>query len=166
MTREVTLGRISGLHGVRGWIKVLSYTDPPHSIGNYPNWVLQLPDARREANVEQVQQDGNRIRAKLAGIDDRDLAAAWVGASIVVDRQQLPPTADGEYYWADLVGLEVIAEGGQSLGRVTRLMETGANDVLVVSGDRERLIPWLPGSVIQEVDLENGRLRVDWEQDF
>lgn len=162
----VTLGHVSGLHGVRGWIKVFSYTDPQPAILDYAPWTLSKDGQCARFPVGQVRQHGNRLIAKLVGLDDRDQAACWVGAEILVDRDRLPPTADDEYYWADLIGLAVVTTDGRELGRVERLMETGANDVLVVSGERERLIPWLPGRVIAAVDLDNGQIRVDWDPDI
>ena len=159
----VTLGHVSGLHGVRGWIKIHSYTDPRPAILDYSPWTLDQGGERGQFEVSQVRRHGSRLTAKLAGLDDRDQAASWVGAEILVDRGRLPPTAENEYYWADLIGLAVETADGRSLGRVERLIETGANDVLVVAGDRQRLIPWLPGRVIVAVDLDGGRIRVDWD---
>jgi 16S rRNA processing protein RimM len=104
--------------------------------------------------------------AKLATVNDRDEARVLVGADIAVDRCQLPALAKDEYYWNDLVGFDVVTQNGASLGRVTGLMETGANDVLVVSGDRERLVPFIRNRVVLEVDAEARRIEVDWDPDF
>ena len=162
----VTLGRVSGLHGVKGWIKVFSYTDPQQAIFDYTPWTLDKDGERRNFAIGQGRQHGSRLIASLAGIDDRDEAANWVGATILIDREGLPPTAENEYYWADLIGLVVVTQQGRELGRVERLFETGANDVLVVTGERERLIPWLPDRVIVDVDLDQGQIRVDWDPDI
>ncbi len=161
----VTLGRVSGLHGVRGWIKVFSYTDPRQAIFGYAPWTLDKNGERRIVEADQTREHGNRLLVRLAGIDDRDQAACWVGAEILVERGRLPPTADNEFYWADLIGLNVVTTDGLELGRVERLLETGANDVLVVAGDRQRLIPWLPDRVIAGVDLDAGQIRVEWNPD-
>ncbi|MBT8143328.1 MAG: ribosome maturation factor RimM [Gammaproteobacteria bacterium] len=166
MTAEVTLGRVSGLHGVRGWLKVYSYTDPPNAIADYSPWCLEIQGQRSEYELERLQQHGNRLLARIRGVDNRDLAASLVGATITITRDQLPATSNDEYYWADLVGLEVVNEDGVRLGTVDRLFETGANDVVVVTGERERLIPWLVGQVIRKVDLKGRQLRVDWDADF
>ncbi len=161
----VTLGRVSGLHGVRGWIKVFSYTDPRQAIFGYAPWTLDKNGERRIVEADQTREHGNRLLVRLAGIDDRDQAACWVGAEILVERGRLPPTAANEFYWADLIGLNVVTTDGLELGRVERLLETGANDVLVVAGDRQRLIPWLPDRVIAGVDLDAGQIRVEWNPD-
>lgn len=166
-TRDsVVVGRVSGLHGVRGWVKVYSYTDPREGIAAHRRWTVAQRGQAREFDVEQAQRHGSRMIAKLRGIDDRDAAAALVGAEIAIDRSALPETAPGEFYWADLIGLEVETEEGEPLGRVERVFETGANDVLVVTGERERLIPWLYGRVVTEVDLRAKRIRVRWDPEF
>lgn len=108
----------------------------------------------------------NSVIAKLDGIDDRDQAANLVGSSIYVKLAQLPALQDGEYYWSDLVGLNVKTSSGTWLGVVDSLLETGANDVLIVKGDRERAIPFLQGSTILSIDLDNGLMIVDWDADF
>lgn len=160
------VGNVSGLHGVSGWIKVYSYTDPPANIFEYDPWILEHNGQQHVVVLRHGKQRGRGLIAKLADIDDRDQAAAWVGADISIERSELPETAEGQYYWSDLVGLEVQTAAGVALGCVERLFETGANDVLVVNGDRERLIPWIRGDVIKNVDLDNARITVDWDPDF
>jgi len=162
----VTVGRISGVFGLRGWVKVFSDTDPRDHIVQFDPWYVRIGGQWREMRVADGHAQGKGVVALLAGIDDRDAASALVGADIAVRRDQLPVLAQGEYYWSDLIGLKVETVDGVALGTVDRLMETGANDVLVVKGERERLIPYLPGQVITEVDLENGLLRVDWDPEF
>ena len=163
---KLVVGRVSGLHGVNGWIKVFSYTEPPDNIFVYRPWLIEHETTRREFSVVDVKQHGSVLIAKLGGVVDRDTAALLVGADIVVKREQLPPPAPGEYYWTDLVGLDVIGAGGVLLGTVERLFETGANDVMVVAGERERLIPWILGEVVDQVDLENRRITVTWDPEF
>lgn len=161
----VQLGRISGLFGVQGWVKVFSDTRPREAIVNYSPWFVKLGGAWREIEVENGRAHGKGVVAKLAGFDDRDRATGLVGAEIAVKIGQLPPPKQGEYYWAQLVGLEVVNLAGQRLGKVDHLLETGANDVLVVSNGKEH---WLPATsnVIREVDLEAGRIRVEWDADY
>jgi 16S rRNA processing protein RimM len=159
MAEPLVLGYISGLHGVQGWVKVFSYTDPRDNILNYSPWEL----AGRSLKVEHGRIQGKGLVAKLSGIDDRDAAAVLLGAEIKVARERLPPLPEGEYYWADLCGLRVFDQAGRCLGVVDHLLETGANDVLVVKGEREILIPLVFGPVVKEVDLAGGSLRVDWE---
>jgi 16S rRNA processing protein RimM len=165
--RLVTLGRISGLFGVRGWVKVYSDTRPRTGILEYTPWLLQRHGVWVEFPVAAGKPHGDGIIARLQGIADRDAAAALVGCPIAVRRDQLPQTtAAGEYYWTDLEGLRVVTEQGIELGRVAYLFETGANDVMVVQGERERLIPYVWEEVVRKVDLEQGVIRVDWDPDF
>jgi len=157
--RRVVLGTIAGVYGVKGWIRVRSATEPrERMLGRRGDW--------RERALEEGRGHGGGVIAKLAGVDDRDAAAALVGAEIAVPRSRLPAGAPDEYYWVDLVGLEVVTEQGVALGRIEGLLATGANDVLVVRNGRERLIPFLRDSVIRSVDVEKGVLRVDWDPDF
>ncbi len=165
LDRLATLGRIAGLFGVRGWVKIHSYTRPPAAILTYRRWRVRLPSGWRECAVEEGRVHGKAIVARLAGYTDRDQAAELLGAEVALKVSELPPTSPGEYYWAQLEGLEVVNLQGTVLGRVIRLMETGANDVLVVSGERERLIPFIR-DVIRAVDPEAGQITVDWEADF
>ncbi|MBK1674695.1 ribosome maturation factor RimM [Ectothiorhodospira shaposhnikovii] len=162
----IILGRIAGVYGVKGWVKLFSETEPREGILDYDPLSIQIGGEWKVLKLESGRAHGKGVVAKLEGVDDRDAAAALIGASIGIRREQLEPLPKGEYYWADLVGLEVINLEAVSLGWVDHLMETGANDVLVVSGDRERLIPYVRDQVIQEIDLEAGIIRVDWDPDF
>lgn len=163
---RIVLGRVTGLFGVRGWVKVFSSTQPREGIAKYSPWQLRLGDEWRSFVVESGQSQGKGVIAKLEGVDDRDAAAALMGADIAIWREQLPPPREGEIYWADLEGLEVETVEGEVLGRVSHLLETGANDVLVVRGERERLIPFVREQVVREIDLQGGRLVVDWDPEF
>jgi 16S rRNA processing protein RimM len=160
-------GEISGVFGVKGWVKVFSYTEPRENILRYSPWLLQKNDQRREVQVTGGQRHGGNVVAELAGIADRDDALALMGWKILIKKQQLPKPRPGEYYWADLVGLRVQTEVGISLGLVDHLLETGANDVIVVKdGDVERLIPFLQKQTVLRIDLEAGLMIVDWDPDF
>jgi 16S rRNA processing protein RimM len=161
----VILGRISGLFGVRGWVKVYSETSPPGNILDYPIWHLGGAAGRRKYALAEGRVQGKGIVARLDGCSDRDQAAELVGAEIAVPREQLPEAGDGEFYWTDLEGLQVRNLQGIDLGRVDHLFETGANDVMVVQGDRQRLIPYTADAV-QRVDLAEGWIIVDWDADF
>jgi 16S rRNA processing protein RimM len=162
----ILVGRISGLYGVHGWVRVYSYTEPREEILRYAPWHLRQEGCWLPWALRQGRLQGKGIVAALEGIDDRDTAARWIGCDIAIWREQLPALKAGEYYWADLVGLDVFTEQGMLLGQIKRLFETGANDVLVVQGERERLIPFLPGAVVKEVDLQQGTLTVAWDPDF
>ncbi len=164
--RRIAAGRISGLYGVRGWVRVYSYTEPREALIGYSPWQVRLEGAWREMEVAEGRRHGKGIIVRLEGCEDRDAAARLLGCDISLRRSQLPEPAPGEYYWADLVGLQVVTLEGAELGVVHSLMETGANDVLVVRGDRERLIPFLAGDVVVEVDLSRQRMRVEWDPEF
>jgi 16S rRNA processing protein RimM len=162
----VTLGRVSGVFGVKGWLKVQSYTDPPDNIAKFGAWTLRRNGNDRRFDVEEGQGHAGGVIAKLRGLDDRDLAREWVGAEIVVGREQLPATAADEFYWSDLEGLEVRTTAGEVLGTVDHLLATGANDVLVLGGSTERLIPFVVGRVVKQVDLAARLIVVDWSADY
>lgn len=167
MTDEtVVLGRISGVFGVKGWVKVFSHTDPRNNILRYKKWLLKEGSAWREVKLSQGQVHGKGVIAKLEGVDDRDQAASLMDTEIAIQRDVLPNLQAGEYYWADLIGLDVQNLQTVDLGTVDHLFETGANDVLVVKGERERLIPYVPEQVIVEIDLAGNRLVVDWDEEF
>ena len=159
------MGRISGLFGVKGWVKVYSYAQPRAAILNYQYWYLQQQGSWREVEVAEGQQHGKGIIVRLAGMNDRDQAATLIDCDIAVERDALPAAAEGSYYWTDLEGLKILHRDGTELGRVAYLLETGANDVLVTTGKPERLIPFIMGQVILDVDLANGVITVDWELD-
>ena len=161
----VVLGRIAGIFGVKGWVMVFSYTEPREAILDYENWLLKRGDAWQEITVEEGKRHGSSVIAKLANVGDRDAAAELIDFDIVVPREELPDTEEREYYWTDLEGLQVVDRNGRSLGRVAYVMATGANDVLVVEGDRECLIPFVMDRFILDVDLARGVISVDWEWD-
>lgn len=165
-TQLIVLGRVSGLFGVRGWVKIHSHTDPREAILDYTDWQVEVDGHWQPRAVAEGRPHGKTVVVRFEGIEDRDAAAEFVGASIAVSREELPDTEEGEYYWSDLVGLKVVHVDGKELGKVAYLLETGANDVLVVKdGDRETLIPFLSGQVIKDVDLARGQISVDWEWD-
>ncbi len=166
MAHRVVLGRVSGLYGVRGWVKLFSFTRPVENLLDYRELTLGPEENGRRVRIEEGRRQGKTLVARFAGIDDRETAAPLVGQDLSVDRDRLPETAEDEYYWADLTGLEVVNREGIVLGRVHNLLSTGANDVLVVRGDRERLVPFVQGRYVLEVDLEAGRILVDWSPDF
>jgi 16S rRNA processing protein RimM len=159
------LGRIVSLHGVRGGLKVYSYTRPAEGILGYTPWFLGLGGDWQSVVWTETLTHHNRLVAHLEGYGDRDSAGALVGAEIAVRRAQLRPLPDGEHYWADLIGLEAYNPAGEALGRVVGLLDTGANDVLVVRGERDRLIPYVQGVYVRGVDLAQGRLDLDWDVD-
>jgi 16S rRNA processing protein RimM len=165
--RLIIVGRIMAPYGIRGWVKVFSETEPRENIVGYSPWWIRSAGKWERRQLAAGRPHGKGMIAHLSGCEDRDAAAALSGAEIAVQRSQLADDlAPGEYYWADLEGLHVVTEEGVSLGRVDHLFETGANDVMVVKGERERLIPYLIGQVVKGVDLDAGEVRVDWDPEF
>lgn len=159
------LGRISGVFGVRGWVRVFSYTDPREAILDYESWLLGQEGAWRPAKVAEGQRHGKTVVARIDGFDDRDQAATLIGAEIGVPREALPEAEAGHYYWSDLEGLRVVRSDGSELGVLAYLLETGAHDVMVVKGEREQLVPFVKDEVVLDVDLEKGVITVDWDWD-
>ncbi len=166
--RRVLVGRIVGLYGVQGWLKIESWTEPRLRVFDYQPWLLgAAPGVETQIDGVKGRSQGKGIVAHFPGVTDRERAAALVGQDIHVAREQLPAAAAGEYYWADMEGLAVFTTQGIALGLVSHLFATGANDVVVVrDGERERLIPFVQGSVVQSVDLSAQRMVVDWDPDF
>ena len=167
----IVIGKIVSVHGVRGEVKVYSFTDPIENLLSYKRWTL-----RHEGDVKQVEMITGRSQnkvlvAKLKGLDDREEARLLAGYEICIERSLLPDLTDGDYYWYQLEGLKVIDALGQLLGKIDHLLETGANDVMVVKpcagslDDRERLLPYTDDCV-QSVDLAAGEMRVEWDADF
>jgi 16S rRNA processing protein RimM len=166
---RIVVGHISGPHGVHGWLRIQSYTEPMENILHYSPWYVELAGKSEPREVQEGRLAGKGLIVSLKGCADRDAALALQGATISIERAQLPPASPGEVYWHDLIGLEVRDLHGHVLGTVRSLMETGANDVLVVvpaGGDEEILIPYIRDQVVREVDLESGCLRVDWDPDY
>jgi 16S rRNA processing protein RimM len=166
--RRVLVGRIVGLYGVQGWLKIESWTEPRMRIFDYQPWQLDTaPDAVSQIKGVKGRAQGKGLVAYLPEVDDRDKAALLVGKDIYVARELLPPPGKNEYYWVDLEGLEVVTTEGVELGRVSHLFATGANDVVVVKdATRERLVPFIQGSYVRSVDLSGGRMVVDWDPEF
>ena len=158
-------------------MKVVSFTRPVDEIFHYSNWFVRGggADEWRLFEVEQYRYQGKRLTVKLVGLDRREQAEDVVGKEVAIDRSQLATLSEGEYYWNELIGLSVYNLQEVYLGQVDHLLETGANDVLVISreyrtsgrGEREqvRLVPWIP-EVIVEVDSDRSLIRVDWDEDF
>ena len=163
---HVILGRVTGLFGVRGWVKVFSYTEPRENIVGYRRWLIGQHGAWKQVKVLVGRRQGKGVVAHLEGFEERDQAASLIGAEIAVARAELPPAGAGEYYWVDLIGCEVATADGIVFGKVESMLVTGANDVLVVKGERERLIPFIRGQVITAVDLGERRITVDWDPEF
>jgi 16S rRNA processing protein RimM len=169
--RRVTLGRIVGVYGIRGWVRIQSYTRPPDNLLGYRHWRIAAAEPY-EARVIEARPQGGGFVAQLSDaagtpIGDRDIAAKLIGAEIQMERAALPPPPEGSYYWADLIGLGVKSVSGAKLGTVTDVTSNGAQDVLVVEENAtRRLIPFVKGPIIRSVSLEAGEIVADWEPDY
>ncbi|NOY62848.1 MAG: ribosome maturation factor RimM [Gammaproteobacteria bacterium] len=164
--QRITVGRLGAPYGVKGWLKVSSYTQPNDNIFSYSPWQVKLPEGWRTVNYSGGKQHGKGLVVQLDGVDDRDAASRYCGLDIVICSDQLPPCETDDYYWSELIGLSVVTRDGVELGTIQSLLETGANDVMVVKGERERLIPYLFGDVVVKVEVDNGVMQVDWDADF
>jgi len=171
-SKRSVVGKVTSTYGVKGWVKVLSYTEPRENLLNYRQVTWVSETGQRELEVEAGKQHGKGLILKFKGFETPEAVRVLCGGLMEVAVEQFPELAEGEYYWHQLEGLKVMTTAGQLLGVVDHLMETGANDVLVVRAtpdsidQQERLIPYLPDQVIQKVDLEAGCLTVDWEPEF
>ncbi len=171
---HVVLGKLTSSYGVKGWLKVYSYTSPMEGVLDYPEWVLRRGERLERRQLVQGRRHGKGLVAQIEGVDSREGAEALAGAEILIPKAELPELEGDDFYWYELVGLRVVTADGVVLGRIDHLFETGANDVMVVKGGleadaidgRERLLPFLPEEVILEVDLEKGVMTVDWDPEF
>lgn len=162
----IHIGKISGVFGIKGWLKIFSYSEPKDNIFSYISWLLKKGNQNKEVKVTDGKVQGKGVVVQVDGIEDRDQALTLVGWDIYITREQLPVAEEGEYYWADLIGLEVENLNGIQLGKVDSLFETGANDIIVIKGERERALPFLQGQTVKAVDLAHGKMIVDWDADF
>lgn len=163
----VVVGAISGLHGVIGGLKIRSYCDPIERIATYQPWSVQLASGLVECKHGRVQRIGKALVTTFEGVSSRDAAAGFVGCEIRIARAQLPALNPGQFYWSDVIGMAVYTDAGVALGTVKDIFATGAsNDVLVVGGERERLIPLIIDTYVEPIDVSSGRLTVHWDPEF
>ncbi len=172
----VLLGKISGVHGIKGWIKVFSYTSPRLKITEYTEWFIKNKDNTWEVTkLVDGKQQGKNIVALLDGVNSREQAEALIGAEIAIHSDQLNALSENEYFWRDLIGLSVKTINGEKLGTIDWLFDTGSNDVIIVKGtldgengveDKEYLLPFIFDDVIKSIDLENSLMIVDWDPEF
>ena len=163
------MGRVIAPFGIKGWVKLQSLSAAPENLLHFPVWWIENDGGWRECRVDSAKVQGETLVAKLEGCEDRDAAARYRGLEVAVPRDALPDAEKNEFYWVDLIGLEVVNEAHENLGKVIRVFETGANDVRVVKGsdadERERLIPFIE-DVVREVNVAGGTIRVDWASDY
>lgn len=169
---EIRLGNITGSHGLKGWVSVYSFTDPAQGILTYSPWTLRCGVEKQEVRVRAHRTLGKRLLALFEGVGGRDQADGLKGYEILVRRDRLQALGDGEFYWFQLEGLGVRNKDRVLLGIVDHLIRTGANDVLALRpgkgsvDEAERLIPYVEGDVVLQVDPAVGEILVDWEIDY
>jgi len=159
------MGRIAAPFGVKGWVKLQTFCEDPGTLMDFESWRVGRGEQQKQYSVEAIQDHSNTLVAKLVGIDDRDAAYALRGQEISVAKNELPPPEENEFYWSDLIGLKAVNREGIELGRVDSLLETGAQDVLVIKGTREHLIPFV-AAFVGKVDVAGGTIEVDWGEDY
>ena len=168
----VVLGKIVSVHGLRGAVKVYSHTQPLDNVLNYPVWILRKGQEQKQVSVIAGRVQGRVLVVQLKGLTDRDAALELADWEICVPQTELPELSDGEFYWHQLEGLQVVTLEGQLLGRIDHLLETGSNDVMVVKpcagsiDQRERLLPYLPDLYVKHIDLTEAVMQVDWDPEF
>jgi 16S rRNA processing protein RimM len=161
---------VAGLYGLKGWVKIVSYTEPRENILSYQPWyvavVLKGEKSWQPLSDVKARVHGKGIVAQLEVDDDPNTAGRWLDKDIAIIRAQLPQLPSGDYYWSELLGCKVLTLDNVDLGTLDHFFNTGANDVMVVSGERERLIPYIKGSVVCSIDLAGKIMRVDWDAEF
>jgi len=162
--KMVQIGHVSGVHGVKGWVRIHSLTEPREAIFEYQPWFLG--ESHEEVLIQQGLKHGKHLIAGLKEVENRDQAECFVNQKIAVFRDQFPDLPETEFYWTDLVGLSVHLADGTELGVIERMLATGANDVMVVQGERERLVPFVREQYVKSVSLADGKVVVDWDPDF
>ena len=165
--KPIIVGEVSGVYGVKGWVKLFSWTQPKENIASFsPLWLEVKPGQWEAKKVTAAKPHGKTIVACFEDIQDRDQAASWIGKRLAIEKDQLPELEEG-WYWSDLIGLRVISTEDQTFGVVTAMQETGANDVLVIGkGEGAVLIPFVTGPIVKQVNLDAGTIVVDWDPEF
>jgi 16S rRNA processing protein RimM len=159
----IAIGKIGAPYGIKGWIKIFSFTEWTTNVFEYDPWYLENENGWQIIDVTDGREHGKGLIVKFAGFDTPEASRVLTGKKIAIKRSQLAPLKKDEYYWGDLEGLTVINKDGKVLGKIIYLLDTGSNDVIVIKNDKEHAIPYLPGSVVLSVDLVNRIMHVDWE---
>ena len=162
--KKIYLGKITGAHGIKGWLKIQSFSSPPENILNYPSWIINNQGEEDFYSIEQGRKQNNKIVVKLEKIDDRNTAESLINSKIQILRSDLPKLSNENYYWSDLVGLSVLNSEEKVIGKIESLIETGANDVMVIITlkDERILIPFVMHEIIKEVSVEQNYIKIDW----
>ena len=162
--KKIYLGKITGAHGIKGWLKIQSFSSPPENILNYPQWIINNQGKNDFYTLEQGRKQKNKIVVKLEKINDRNTAESLINSKIQILRSDLPKLSNENYYWSDLVGLSVLNSEDKVIGKIESLIETGANDVMVINTtkDKRALVPFVMHEIIKEVNVELNFIKIDW----
>jgi len=162
----VVVGRFGRPHGIKGFVTVHSFTDPRDNILRYTDWHAFIHNKWQAIKLLRVETHSKAIVALIEGYPERELVAELTNVEIAVQREQLAELSPGEFYWHQLIGMNVVNQQGQPFGTVIEILPTGANDVLVVQGEKRHLIPYLPEQFILNIDSSQQLITVDWDVDF
>lgn len=162
----IVIGRFGRPHGVKGFVTVHSFTEPRDNILRYTDWHAFLNNKWQPIKLLTVETQSKAIIAQVEGYPERELVARLTNIEIGIQQEQLAPLKPGEYYWHQLIGMQVVNQKGDSFGVVTEILPTGANDVLVIQGEKRHLIPYLPDQFILSIDDQQRQITVDWDVDF
>ena len=164
--KKILIGKIIGLHGIKGWLKIISFSSPPENIFKYSSIILTNNNIEDVFHIENTRKQGKKILIKLKGIDDRTLAEKYKESTIEINRSDLPDLSEGIYYWEDLIGCEVLNESKKKIGLVDSFLETGSNDVLIIETNSKKkvLIPFIINESIKEVNLDDKLIIVEWNE--
>ncbi len=163
--KRLLIGKINGLFGVQGWVKIFSHAHPRKNILTYKPWHVQINNQWTTIDIIKGREQSKTIVAQIKGVNDRGQAREYIGTDVYIERSQLPKLPEGEYYWDELTGLSVVNKEGIVLGKVSYLVDTGSNNVMVINGKKEHWVPYMEPFLIS-VDMDNQQILVDWDEDF
>lgn len=162
----IVVGRFGRVHGIKGFITINSYTEPRDNILRYTDWHAFIDQQWQRLELSHIEVTNKHLLVQVAGYQEREQIASLTNKEIGVSKEQLPTLAIGEFYWHQLIGMNVVDQQGSVLGEVVEILATGSNDVLIVKGEKRLLIPYLPGRSVVNVDLHQRQIIVDWDTDF
>ncbi len=162
----VVVGRFGRAHGIKGYISVISFTDPQDNILHYTDWHVRLKHQWSPLATHDHEINNKLIIVKVEGYTEREDVACLTNCEIAIKRAQLPALTAGDYYWHELIGMQVVTEQGVLLGSVIEMMSTGAHDILVVNGEHRHLVPYVMNHYVLNIDDKKRQITVNWDPDF